>query len=357
MTPTKILKIDKYCSEIDWMPHLEDDCVNLVVAPTGSGKSQMALQFSMEKMNVAFVAPFLSITQQVKLNYPHLDISTGTKAQDEECFADGRITSFHSAPRLLELKNIDLLIIDEIHYMVNYAGFSFGAIGRLWDTVELLKQKHPHMKILALTGTPHFIRKADFLNFNLIVVQQKYPTSKPSEIFVSRSWTKEYAKDNIFLALYPSKKMGKNWATKHGGAYIDSATKATSPEYQAILEGKLIARKTFTSTVLSTGVSILDPVDIVYTNWLSLTDIVQFTSRPRQGGHYLKATQTPKPFFLRNGCDKPILNWTKDYEKNFQILNKYEEWVSYNYHQTEEDLSAILFSMIWAPQNEIVEPY
>lgn len=351
------MKVKKYCSEIDWINYLKSDCINLIVAPTGSGKSQMALDFSMQEMNVAFCAPFLSITQQVKLNYPHMDISTGTKVKEEESFADGRITSFHSAPRLLELKNIDLLIIDEIHYLVNYAGFSFGAIGRLWETIDKLKKKHPHMRILALTGTPHFVRKANFLNFNEIVVQQTEPTSKPSEIFVSRSWTKEYAKNNVFIALYPSKKMGKSWANKYHGAYIDSATKATSDEYQAILQGRLIAQKTFTSTVLSTGVSILDAVDIVYTNWLSLTDCVQFSSRPRQGGHQLKVTQTPKPFFLQGGCDKPNLSWTKDYEKNFYLLNKYEEWVSYNYHQTEEDLYSAVFQMLWAPQNELPEPY
>ena len=354
---TQILKVDKYCSEIDILEHLKDDCINLVVAPTGSGKSTVALNLSMTELNVAFCAPFLSITQQVKLNYPHLDISTGTKAQEEECLADGRITSFHSAPRLLELKNIDILIIDEIHYLVNYAGFSYGAVGRLWETVDQLKEKHPHMKIVALTGTPHFIRKASFLDFNLIVINQKYPTSKPEEIFVSRSWTREYAKDNSFIALYPSRKLGKIWAKKHNGTYLDSAIKASSKTYQAILEGKLISKKIFTSTILSTGISILDKVDILYTNWLSLTDIVQFSSRPRQGGHLLKVTQTPKPFFLRNGCEKPTLNWTNNYESNFQLLNKYEQWASFAYHQDESDLFTIIYQMLWAPQQELPEPY
>lgn len=353
----KILKIEKYCNEINWWNELEDNCINLVVASTGSGKSTAMLDISATAANVAFCAPFLSITQQVKLNYPELDISTGTKTKDEESFADGRITSFHSVPRLLELKNIDLLVIDEIHYLVNFAGFSFGAIGRFWETVDKLKEKHPKMKIVALTGTPHFIRVASFLDFNLIVVQQKFPTSKPDEIFISRSWTKEYAKDNSFIALYPSKKMGLAWANKYKGAYIDSATKAGSAEYAAILEGKLINKKIFTSTVLSTGISILDPVEIVYTNWLSLSDIVQFSSRPRQGGHLLKVTQTPKPFFLRNGCDKPVLNWTKDYEKNFRLINKYEEWISYNYHQDEADLFTVIYQMLWAPQQDLAEPY
>ena len=351
------LKVKKYCGELDLWTKLKDDCINLVVAPTGSGKSTVALELSVGELNVAFVAPFLSITQQVKLNYPNLDISTGTKAQDVESYADGRITSFHSAPRLLELKNIDLLVIDEIHYLVNYAGFSYGAVGRLWETVDKLKKKHPHMKIVALTGTPHFIRKADFLNFHLIFIEQEQPTAKPSEIFVSRSWTREYGKNRNYIALYPSKRMGKAWAKKHGGAYIDSATKESSDTYQAILEGRLISDRIFTSTVLSTGISILDKVDTLYANWLSLTDIVQFSSRPRQGGHLLKATQIPKPYFLRKGCDKPLLNWTNDYEQNFQLLNKYEEWVSFNYHQSEIDLHSIIYQMLWAPHQEISEPY
>lgn len=344
----KKITVDKYCSEIDWDEHLEEGVINLIVAGTGSGKTHSLVTNAPRDKKIAVVAPFTSITEQIFLANPDFSIETGTKTLDKINFANGMITSFHSSSRLLEMNSIDLLVIDELHYLVNYAGFAFGLLNQFWGNVQVLRERFPKMKIVALTATPHFVRMADFLDFNVIVVQQKNPTAKPSEIIVGRSWTGEYKLDNSFIALYPSKKMGAGWAKKHKGSYIDAKTK-DSDAFAKIVEGKMPSKKVFTSTLLSTGVSILDPVDIVYTNWLSLTDIVQMSSRPRQGGHLLKVTQTPKPFFLRDGMDKPKLNFGTDFENNFKLLNEYERWYSWMAHQDEVDLFAIVYQMLWRP--------
>lgn len=353
----QILQVEKYCSEIDFTNILQNDCINLIVAPTGSGKSFSFLKMAAEGMAVAVVAPFLSITNQMKIQFPNMEIKTGMKADDGISFANGRITSFHSIPKMLELYNIDLLVIDEWHVLSSYAGYTYGMLNLFWDTIEKLKLKHPHMKIVALTGTPQFMVMADFLNYNLISIRPKHILSKPSELFVSRSWTKELNKRDNYLYLYQSRKQGKQQAQKYNGIYIDAAVKENSPEYAKILLGEMPGNRVFTSTVLSTGISIIDPVDTVYTNWVDLVDIIQMSARVRQGNHELKVTQTI-PWFLRDGMDEPVLNWSNDFERNMQLLNQYQTWYSYTAHSADEgDLFSILYQMLWLPEKELPTIY
>lgn len=351
---TKTVKIDKYCSEIEWEQHLKEKAINLIIAPTGSGKTKAFLNMLSNEYNVAFVAPFISLTQQIELESPDLERKKGMKAEETVSFANGRITTFHSAPRLLEMNNIDLLVIDEIHYLIDMGGFVRGGVLNLfWETIEKLQKKFPNMKVVALTATPHFIRLAHFLNFEIIFVQQKFPTAKPGDIYVSRSWTKEYVRDSTFLALYPSRKMGFAWSKKYHGAFISSEIKDSSPDYAQIILGKMPQKKVFTSTVLSTGISITDPVDTVYTNWLPLSAIVQFSARPRIGGHELKVTQVSNPYFLRDGMDQPFLDFTGNYERDFQLLNEFETWYSWQVHQDDADLFNMVYQMIYLPHEPL----
>ena len=357
MMKPQIYEVNKYCSELNYNDILKEDCINLIVAPTGSGKSTNFLKMAAEGLNVAVVAPYVSITNQMKINFPDMELKTGMKASDTESFAGGRITSFHSIPKMLELNNIDILVIDEWHVLASYAGYTFGMLTLFWDTVEKLKEKHPHMKIVALTGTPQFMVMANFLNYNLISVRPKHVLSKPSELYVSRSWTRELSKRDNYLYLYASKKQGQQQANKYDGVYIDAATKETSLDYNQILLGHMPNNRVFTSTVLSTGISIVDPVDTVYTNWVDLVDIVQMSARVRQGGHELKVTQTI-PWFLRKGMDEPILNWTKNFEANMSLINQYQTWYSYIAHSADEgDLFSIINQMLWLPEKELPQIY
>jgi hypothetical protein len=115
------------------------------------------------------------------------------------------------------------------------------------------------------------------------------------------------------------------------------------------------SQKVFTSTLLATGVSITEPVDTVYTNWLLLSDIVQMSSRPRIGGHDLKVTQTANPWFLRDGMDKPVLDFGKDFEANMRLINEYSTWYSWQAHQDEADLYHIINQMLWLPHAHLPE--
>jgi len=348
------LKVEKYCSEANVLDYLEPDCINLICAGTGSGKTKMCMDWATESGNkVAFVAPFVSITNQVKINHPEIEIQTGMKAQDQEVLADGRITSFHSIPRMLELKEIDILVIDEIHILSSYASYTFGMLTTFWRTVEQLRLKHPKMKVVALTGTPQFVRMYPLFNFNFIEIEPRIQLSKPSEILISKSWTKELPKEKNYIYLYSSRKQGRQQANKYDGVFIDSASKDTSMSYHKILDGNMPANRVFTSTLLSTGISITDPVDTIYTNWLDLVSIVQMSARARIGGHKLKVTKTI-PFFLKGGMSKPDLKWSGDFEKDMRLLNQYETWYAYVAHSGDiQDLFTILYSMIWTPLAEL----
>ena len=343
------ITIEKYCSEIDWDNELAHDCINLVIANTGSGKSTSIINDFPRDRRIAILAPFTALTSQLYAANPDFRLETGTSAREQLNFANGTITSFHSAPRLLEMEKIDLLVIDELHYLVNYAGFTYGMINTMWGVVDKLRIKFPDMKIVALTATPQFVRLATFLNLNIIEVEQRVPTSKPSSLHISKSWTADYAKDHTFIALYPSRKLGLGWAKKYRAAYVDSSVKELSSDYLKIIEGKMPNKKLFTSTLLSTGISILDPVDTVYTNWLDLVDIVQTSARPRRGDHQLKVTRTPKPFYMDVDMPEPQLVFGKDIEENFRKLNEYARWYSLQAHQDEKDLYSIVYQMLWAP--------
>ena len=65
---TKIVQIQKYCTEIDWNDLLESNCINLIVAPTGSGKTHAFVTHSSRDKDIAVVAPFTSITEQIFLS-------------------------------------------------------------------------------------------------------------------------------------------------------------------------------------------------------------------------------------------------------------------------------------------------
>lgn len=86
------------------------------------------------------VAPFTSITEQIFLANPDFSIETGTKTLEKINFSNGMVTSFHSSAKLLEMNNIDLLVIDELHYLINYAGFAYGLINTFFQNLDILRK-------------------------------------------------------------------------------------------------------------------------------------------------------------------------------------------------------------------------
>ena len=60
------IKVDKYVSEIENLYDvLEENVINLILAPTGSGKSYALINKMKEDYSVAVCAPFVSLANQI----------------------------------------------------------------------------------------------------------------------------------------------------------------------------------------------------------------------------------------------------------------------------------------------------
>ena len=353
--------IDRYCSELgyNFIENLPTQTINLISSKTNTGKSVFFIGSHADDKVIGVTAPFTALSEQIYRDNPSYKVKKGLKAQTEGTIEldNGRITSFHSAERLLELKHLDYLIIDELHEMINYAGFSPAMIGRFWETVDKLKEMHPNLVIIALSGTPQFLRYADFLDMNLYVINLRdTSTQAPSKIEIKSSWLRDLNSSDKYLYLYNTRKNGRAWANRFDGGYIESAIKEKSKVYEDIVKGKMSHDRIFTSTLLATGVSILEPVDYIYTNWVDLVAIVQLCARPRVGRHILRVTKIKKPVYMRHSVwemKKPELVWTDSYKDNFILLHKYQEWYSCVAHQDEDMLREILYTMLFQPAKEL----
>ncbi len=351
----KILKVNKYCGEIDWTNEFVEG-MNLLVAPTGSGKTSATMALA-KNHQVGFVAPYVAVTHQVGKQYD-IGVQVGMKEEEFVNTDQGTVTSYHSIPRMLEKEKMEYLFIDEIHVLVGFANFiSKTIINTFWETVQKLIQKHPGLKVVCMTATPHFIKKHPMLNFKKeFYIRTKEPLSKPKQIRLVRSTKELLNSETKYLYLYPSRSMGKKQSNKYKGAYIDSSTKDKSAIYQNILNGEPpIITKIFTSTCLATGLSITNSdISIAITNWMNIVDIVQLSARVREGVDILYVGRSI-PFFLRSGIDKPSMNFKGDFADDMKMVSDYEQWVSYELHQNyfDELMHDVLFQMIHVPEKEI----
>ena len=351
----KKIRIDKYCSEIDWPKELEKG-FNLVVAGTGQGKTS-AMMALVEHSCVGFVAPYVAVTNQVGKEYG-IQVKVGMKAEESFTSEKASITSYHSIPRLLEMEHMDYLIIDEVHVLPGFSQFiKKGVIREFWRVVLELQKKFPDLKIVLLTATPHFIRLYPFDLQSEIYVEPRQVISKPKSIELIYTTKNLLRLKSNYLYLYPSKNMGQKQAMKYGGAYIDADNKDGNPAYHEIILGQPASNKRiFTSTSLSTGLSLVGSgITTAISCWMSVVDTVQFSSRIREGVDEFYVAKNIPYFFQQNGIDKPFLDWGNDFEDSMRLLGKFESWASYQLHENYFDdmLFNVLYQMIYAPNKEL----
>lgn len=306
---------------------------------------------------VGVLAPFTALTSQIYAKNEDYSLRTGVKAEDIVNMSNGVIASFHSSEKLLEMTHIDYLIIDEIHELINYAGFTTGMIRRFWKTVNELKRRNPNLIIIALTGTPQFVRQATFLDMQEWVIEPKKMKAKPSNLEVSSSWKSELNSKDSYIYLYSAKRSGVKLANEFDGEFLSSANKTLTASYTDIIEGRMPDDRLFTSTLIATGVSIDDPVEYVYTDWVDIVTIVQMSARIRSGGHKLRVRQVSYPPYLAgkqiSDIKKPALRWGMDAEFNFRLLKEYQDWYSIQAHQDPDLLESILEQMLWEPEKPL----
>lgn len=351
----KTIQIKRYCGEIDWSDKFVEG-LNLLVSPTGSGKTTAMMAFAKDH-NIGFVAPYVSVTHQVGKQYD-IGIKVGLKTEDFVDTSQAMITSYHSIPRMLEKEKMDYLFIDELHVLSGFAGFiADSVINTFWDTVKKLQAKHPGLKVVCMTATPHFVRLHPAFDFKQeFYITTIEPLSKPKQIQTVRSTKNLLASLPSYLYLYPSRDMGYKQSRKYSGSYIESSKKEKSPVYQEILVGeKPSCSKIFTSTCLATGLSITNSgIKYAITNWLTLTDIVQTSARIREGVDILYVGKCI-PFFLRGGMDKPQLTGKGSFAAAMREINQFETWVSLQLHGDyfDELMHDVVYQMIHLPEREI----
>lgn len=351
----KKIQIQKYCSEIDWTKELVTG-INLIIAGTGQGKTSAMMKLVQEGY-LGFVAPYVAVTSQVGKEYG-IEVKVGMKTEDTISTDKACITSYHSIARLLEMKHLDYLVIDEIHVLPGFSQFiQKGIIGQFWSVVQQLQAKFPDLKVVFLTATPHFIRLYPFDIANEIHVQPKQIMSKPKQIELVYTTKNLLAKQKEYLYLYPSKNLGCKQSIKYGGVYIDAENKDRNPAYHEILLGQPASNKRiFTSTSLSTGLSLVDSgIDTAISSWMNIVDTVQFSARIREGVEDFYVGKNIPFYIKQNGIDKPLLNWGKDFEADIYKLGKFETWASYQLHENYFDdmLYTVLYQMIHAPHKQI----
>lgn len=350
----KIINIEQYCSEIDILGLLEPTPkINLLVAPTGSGKTHALMSLAKQNdFNLAFCSPLVAINEQVVANFPEFKIETGTKTQDVVSMGKHTITTFHSIPRLLELDNIDILVIDEIHSLTSLVNFASEILNPFWNTVQSLITKHPHMKVIAATGTPQIIRLYPHFNFNEIILKPKQMLGdKIGEIAIIRS-AKTELNEGSYVCLYESRKRGMQMSDKYNGSFLDSANKNMNPHFLSIVQtGDFEADRLFTSTLLATGVNLYKPMDKLIALWGDIIDCLQFISRVRIGIDKV-CLQSGVFWYERDGVEMPHIVWTKDFVRDMRTLSGIQSYFSYIIRQDAELYKTVIYTTLTCPEKD-----
>lgn len=368
----KILKVDTYVSEKEneIMDLLEKGKMNLLVAPTGSGKTKFFLNMATNK-KIGFLSPFTSVNEQVSSELGDLaTIQTGVKETDMVRFDNkSTITTFHSANKLLEMPQIDFLIIDEIHQLINYTGYTRGMIKQFGITLDKLMQKHPEMIVVALTGTPQFITQYSLWEFNEIIIKTKINMlDKIGTIQIQSSIAKYLKEDKKMLFLYSSKKQGEKQATNYNADFICSQNKELNDSYYEITsKGKFLSnkQKVFTSTLLATGVSITDDLEYLITSWSDIVDIIQFISRVRTkvDKAIIQSTYFFHFKFIEEKFGWEGMKWEDDFsgdlESDLKKIKELQDYVSFLLHTNPDTafLQSTVDKMLSRPEEPIFEVY
>ena len=173
--------------------------------------------------------------------------------------------------------------------------------------------------------------------------------SKPKQISLVYATKHLLNKEPDYLYLYPSKNLGCKQSNKYGGVYIDAENKDTNPAYHEILLSKPASNKRiFTSTSLSTGLSLVNSgINTAISSWMNVVDTVQFSARIREGVEDFYVGKNIPFSIQKNGIDKPLLNWGKDFEADIYKLGKFESWASYQLHENYFDdmLYTVLYKL------------
>ena len=161
----------------------------LITAPQGTGKTTFLKKLK-EQYNIAILSPTISLARQTKRNL-NISLSNGigfttfniTDADRWGSPKTGNVsTTFSSSAGLTNmnlLDSIQIIVIDEIHKMIQYSTFAYSQVSYTLEIVDYALQQG--IKVLFMTATP-----------NLIPCLKQLPIKKSIEVFCKIHADRQY---------------------------------------------------------------------------------------------------------------------------------------------------------------------
>lgn len=205
---------------------IKENQIILLVAPQGVGKSNMLMKLN--NYNKLFISPTISTAEQVE-NSTDAVITRGRSFytfsiqgsvdQFGNTFNPLTSTTFGSSDGIINhqlINNYDLLIVDEVHKLVQYSTFGYNNVSAVLDTINTFIEHGK--KVLFTTATPELliclqdIDEFPNINICLNILNDKTYISKCEVInYITNSkilslLTENKKKDNFQIVLYNNKK-------------------------------------------------------------------------------------------------------------------------------------------------------
>lgn len=171
---------------------IENNDSILLVAPQGTGKTSFVDKLK-SKYNIAILSPTVSLARQTKRNL-NISLANGTGYSTFNITRSDRFnsplsgnvsTTFSSSTGLANmhiLDEMDMIVIDEIHKVVQYSTFAYSQVSNILKIIDYATQLR--IKILYLTATPNLI--PCLKHFNLKKSIQVICTIKTHKNYISK---------------------------------------------------------------------------------------------------------------------------------------------------------------------------
>jgi len=284
--PDKIIQALKYNDRL------------LIDAPTGSGKTTAILQLAKQSDTRVIVAePTITIAEDIAQSAEEAGIQANLiygEIEEADYMAAINAPLFICTYDAIKNLNIelDILVIDEQHLLTSEYGYRAKALNRAIDAAAIAD------KVIYLSGTPDYhlshYMNASVLKFTPDIEQRKtvnvYGYTSGNETGAAEWIAEIYGegkhlikKDNTSQLQAMQKRLKQK--SKESAIFSNKVNTKQTPEYQRLINGQVNEDFILTTSLLETGVSILDHVESVnLLNTKDAKEIIQTASRPRWNG-------------------------------------------------------------------------
>ncbi|WP_195542755.1 DEAD/DEAH box helicase family protein [Massiliimalia timonensis] len=164
----KYLKEDEKVNEV-LSNAVRDNQITLIVSPQGTGKSEWVKSLPYNK---AFVSPTISTANQIENDVENISVARGcsfltfemtlSDAFGTPLYGNVSIT-FGSAQSVKYIEDVDVLVVDEIHKLVQYSTFGYSNCQSVLNAISQFYDQGK--KIVLLTAPPTLLDCIQHLDF------------------------------------------------------------------------------------------------------------------------------------------------------------------------------------------------